>query len=212
MCAPVNVSPLLSCSICRSQCSLMYPSQFKTLVNFALAPVGNEASSRGGKDSSSCNMWCSWTHGTLAAKRMVAKKIQAGIIMTKTKSVARKSTSGKSLAVKSARKAAPMHSLSKKPARYKSGTLALKEIRKYQKSTELLIRKLPFQRLVKEIAQTFKAELKFQSQAILALQEAAEAYLVGLFEDTNLCANHARRVTIMQKDIMLARKIRGERS
>ncbi len=70
------------------------------------------------------------------------------------------------------------------------------EIRKYQKSTELLIRKLPFQRLVREIAQDFKTDLRFQSSAILALQEASEAYLVGLFEDTNLCAIHAKRVTI----------------
>lgn len=70
---------------------------------------------------------------------------------------------------------------------------ALREIRKYQKSTELLIRKLPFQRLVREIAQDFKTDLRFQSSAVLALQEAAEAYLVGLFEDTNLCAIHAKR-------------------
>nr|GEZ96290.1 histone H3-like centromeric protein CSE4 [Tanacetum cinerariifolium] len=81
------------------------------------------------------------------------------------------------------------------------------EIRKYQKSTELLIRKLPFQRLVREIAQDFKTDLRFQSHAVLALQEAAEAYLVGLFEDTNLCAIHAKRVTIMPKDIQLARRI-----
>ena len=113
------------------------------------------------------------------------------------------------------------------------------EIRKYQKSTELLIRKLPFQRLVREIAQDFKVmslsscvdmlfwflgsnlvfclwflqtDLRFQSHAVLALQEAAEAYLVGLFEDTNLCAIHAKRVTIMPKDIQLARRIRGERA
>ncbi|KAL0683512.1 hypothetical protein Bca4012_050360 [Brassica carinata] len=85
-------------------------------------------------------------------------------------------------------------------------------IRKYQKSTELLIRKLPFQRLVREIAQDFKTDLRFQSHAVLALQEAAEAYLVGLFEDTNLCAIHAKRVTIMPKDIQLARRIRGERA
>ena len=77
--------------------------------------------------------------------------------------------------------------------------------RKYQKSTELLIRKLPFQRLVREIAQDFKTDLRFQGSAVLALQEAAEAYLVGLFEDTNLCAIHAKRVTIMPKDIQLAR-------
>ena len=90
--------------------------------------------------------------------------------------------------------------------------VALREIRKYQKSTELLIRKLPFQRLVREIAQDFKTDLRFQSSAVLALQEAAEAYLVGLFEDTNLCAIHAKRVTIMPKDIQLARRIRGERA
>ena len=83
---------------------------------------------------------------------------------------------------------------------------------RYQKSTELLIRKLPFQRLVREIAQDFKTDLRFQSTAILALQEASEAYLVGLFEDTNLCAIHAKRVTIMPKDIQLARRIRGERA
>lgn len=83
---------------------------------------------------------------------------------------------------------------------------------KYQKSTELLIRKAPFQRLVREIAQDFKNDLRFQSTAVLALQEASEAYLVGLFEDTNLCAIHAKRVTIMPKDIQLARRIRGERA
>ncbi|KAL8185530.1 UNVERIFIED_CONTAM: hypothetical protein K2H54_054457 [Gekko kuhli] len=93
-----------------------------------------------------------------------------------------------------------------------TGTVALREIRRYQKSTELLIRKLPFQRLVREIAQDFKTDLRFQSAAIGALQEASEAYLVGLFEDTNLCAIHAKRVTIMPKDIQLARRIRGERA
>src|SRR5205823_2927951 len=83
---------------------------------------------------------------------------------------------------------------------------------RYQKSTDLLLRKLPFQRLVREIAQDFKNDLRFQSTAILALQEASEAYLVSLFEDTNLCAIHAKRVTIMPKDIQLARRIRGERA
>ena len=90
------------------------------------------------------------------------------------------------------------------------GTVALQEIRKYQKSTELMIRKLPFQRLVREIAQDFRSDLRFQSAAIGALQEASEAYLVGLMEDTNLCAIHAKRVTIMPKDMQLARRIRGE--
>jgi histone H3 len=98
-----------------------------------------------------------------------------------------------------------------KPHRWRPGTVALRAIRKYQKSTELLIRKLPFQRLVREIAQDFKTDLRFQSHAVLALQEASEAYLVHLFEDTNLVAIHAKRVTIMPKDIQLARRIRGER-
>ena len=89
--------------------------------------------------------------------------------------------------------------------------MALREIRRYQKSTELLICKLPFQRLVREI-QDFKTDLRLQSAAIGALQEASEAYLVGLFEDTNLCAVHAKRVTIMPKDIQLACRIRGERA
>jgi histone H3/H4 len=82
---------------------------------------------------------------------------------------------------------------------YKPGTVALREIRRYQKSTELLIRKLPFQRLVREIAQDFKTDLRFQSSAIGALQESAEAYLVSLFEDTNLAAIHAKRVTIQRQ-------------
>ena len=110
-----------------------------------------------------------------------------------------------------ARKTAPSMGGIKKPHRYRPGTVALREIRKFQKSTDLLIRKLPFQRVVREIAQEYKNDLRFQSQAVLALQEAAEAYLVGLFEDTNLCAIHAKRVTIMPKDMQLARRIRGEK-
>ena len=97
-----------------------------------------------------------------------------------------------------------------KPHRYRAGTAALQDIRHFQKTTALLIRKLPFQRLVREIAQEFKTDLRFQSAAILCLQEAAEAYLVRLFDDANLCAIHAKRVTIMPKDILLARRIRGE--
>ena len=99
-----------------------------------------------------------------------------------------------------------------KPHWYRAGTVALKDIRHFQGSTALLIRKLPFQRLVREIAQDFKTDLRFQSAVILCLQEAAEAYFVKLFDDANLCAIHARRVTIMPKDILLARRIRGERA
>ena len=134
---------------------------------------------------------------------------------------ARKSTGGKAprkqLATKQARKTTSTGGV-KKPHRFRPGTVALREIRRYQKSTELLIRKLPFQRLVREIAQgaslplsffgldrgwlistwlvDYKTDLRFQSSAVMALQEAAEAYLVSLFEDTNLAAIHAKRVTM----------------
>ena len=97
----------------------------------------------------------------------------------------------------------------KRPHRFRPGTVALREIRKYQKTTDLLIRRLPFQRLVREIAQDFKTEVRSQPQALLAIQEAAEAYLIPLFEDTNMCAIHAKRVTIQVKDMRLARRIRG---
>ena len=99
-----------------------------------------------------------------------------------------------------------------KPHRYRAGTAALNDICHFQKGTALLIRKLPFQRLVREIAQNYKTDLRFQSAAVLCLQEAAEAYLVRLFNDANLCAIHTRRVTIMPKDIQLARRIRGEQA
>ncbi|KAJ7228573.1 histone-fold-containing protein, partial [Mycena pura] len=100
--------------------------------------------------------------------------------------------------------------------RFRPGTVALREIRKYQKSTDLLLRKLPFARLVREIANEmttdyndYMSDLRWQSSALMALQEATEAYLVHLFEDANLCAIHAKRVTLMQRDIQLARRIRG---
>ena len=137
--------------------------------------------------------------------------------MARTKQTARKQTAPtagkaprKQVSNKAARKTAPSMGGIKKPHRYRPGTVALREIRKYQKSTELLIRKLPFQRLVREVAQEFKSDLRFQSSAVIALQEACESYLVSLFEDTNLCAIHAKRVTIMPKDMQLARRIRGE--
>src|SRR5436190_24140098 len=109
--------------------------------------------------------------------------------MARTKQTARKSTGGKAprkqLATKAARKSAPATGGVKKPRRYRPGTVALREIRRYQRSTELLIRKLPF-----------------QSSAIGALQEATEAYLISLFEDTNLCAIHAKRVTIRKLSLL----------
>jgi histone H3 len=99
----------------------------------------------------------------------------------------------------------------KKTRRFRPGTVALREIRRYQKGTDLLLRKAPFQRLVREVASSSKEQLRFQSAAVLAIQEAAEAYLVGLLGDANLCAIHSRRVTIMPRDLHLARRLRGER-
>ncbi|KAL9935951.1 hypothetical protein V8E36_005528 [Tilletia maclaganii] len=116
-------------------------------------------------------------------------------------------------AATSAFKAADPSTISnRKPHRYRPGTVALREIRRYQRSTALLIRKLRFQRLVREIAQDVVKlpGVRFQSSALSAMQEAAEAYLVQLFEDVNDAALHAKRVTILPKDLQLARRIRGE--
>ena len=142
--------------------------------------------------------------------------------MARTKQTARRNqTGGKQPKPSStkraqvARKASSSTGGVKKPHRYRPGTVALREIRRYQKGTELLIRKLPFQRVIREIAQDFwrgGGSPRFSPDAIMALQEASEAYLVGLFEDTNLCAIHAKRVTIAPKDVQLARRLRGEKN
>lgn len=133
--------------------------------------------------------------------------------MARTKNTARTAPSikvpRKHIVSKAARKTAPPTHNIKRVHRFRPGTVALREIRKYQRTSELLIRKLPFQRLVKEIALEYRANLRFQSAAVLALQEATEAFLVTLFEDTNLIAIHAHRVTIMAKDVTLAQRIRG---
>ncbi|KAM3863101.1 histone H3.3A-like [Diretmus argenteus] len=136
----------------------------------------------------------------MARTKQTARKATGGkaprkelATMTKAARKSFPSTGGKAprkqLATKAARKSVPSTGGVKKPHRY---------------------RKLPFQRLVKEIAQYFKPGLRFQSAAIGALQEASETYLVRLFEDTNMCAIHAKRVTIMPKDMQLAKRIRGE--
>ena len=141
--------------------------------------------------------------------------------MARTKQTARKSTGGKAprkqLKTKAAREATGGV---KKPHRYRPGTVALREIRRFQKSTDLLIRKLPFQRVVREISYNEECNMikgeksdpkRYMATSILALQESAEAYLVGLLEDTNSCAIHAKRVTILQKDQQLALRIRGDK-
>ena len=99
----------------------------------------------------------------------------------------------------------------KKPRRFRPGTVALREIRKYQKSTELLIRKLPFQRLVREVVQNlpFGKQYRFQSPALLALQEASEDFLVHMFGQVNDIAIHGKRVTIKRTDVQLWQRITG---
>ena len=136
--------------------------------------------------------------------------------MARTKQTARKSTGGKAprkqLATKAARKSAPATGGVKKPHRYRPGTVALREIRRYQKSTELLIRKLPFQRLVREIATELHMSAsgqRFQASAVLALQEAAEAYMSKYLSDAQLCAIHAKRVTLLPKDMQLVKSLRS---
>ena len=163
---------------------------------------------------------------TSAQQRLKPKKLSAQSVreaqeelkkvLAKKREEERKKAAAR--AAKSSRQKAPKGGV-KKHYRYRPGTVALKQIRRYQKTTELLIRKLPFQCLVREIASDDEVirsplcgKVRFQSAAIMALQEASEAYLVGLFEDSNLCAIHAKRVTIMPKDIQLARRIRGERT
>lgn len=117
----------------------------------------------------------------------------------------------KSKAAKPSKVARKTASGIKKPHRFRNGTVALREIRRYQKSADTLVPKLPFQRLVKEVAQALNPELRFQPAAIGALQEASESYVTQLFGDTNLCAIHAKRVTITPKDMQLALRLRGDR-
>ena len=143
--------------------------------------------------------------------------------MARTKESSRKSTGkipraglvskGRKLSSTKSKKVTktPTPSGVKKPFRFRPGTVALRDIKRYQKGTDLLLRKLPFQRLVREIALSGKEGLRFQASAVLAAQEATEAHIVHLFSDTCLCAIHGRRVTIMPKDIQLARRLRGER-
>ena len=134
--------------------------------------------------------------------------------MARTKQTARRSTGGKAPSQQLATKAARARGTGKKKYRLRPGTKALREIRHYQKSTDLLLRKIPFQRFVREILAdiTKKDDWRVSKNAMLALQEAAESHLIGLFEDTNLLAIHAKRVTIMPKDLHLARRIRGDRA
>ena len=136
--------------------------------------------------------------------------------MARTKNSSRKSSSGKvprtSIAVKRMKSEKKKSDASaKKPSKFRPGTVAIRDIKRYQKGTEMLLRKLPFQRLVREIAQTSKDGVKFAASAVLAMQEATEAHMINLFADTCLCAIHGRRVTIQPRDLQLALRLRGDR-
>ena len=131
-----------------------------------------------------------------ASKKKISSKVKPSM---KAQSKAIKKVEQKSVAQKEVKR------------RFRPGTVALREIKKYQRETGQLIPRAPFQRLVREICSGIDNELRFQSQALVALQEAAEAYVTGLFEDTNLCCIHANRLTVMKKDMDLARRIRGDK-
>lgn len=132
--------------------------------------------------------------------KTASKKVPSKTAGMKKKSVSKSKSPSKGGASQKERK---------KP-RFHAGTVALRDIKKYQKSTDMLIPRAPFHRLVREITHSIDNELRFQRQALLALQEAAEAYCVGLFEDASLCAVHAKRQTVTKADMLLARRIRGD--
>jgi histone H3 len=131
-----------------------------------------------------------------------------------TKQTACKSTGQKApqkqLATKAAHKYAPATGGVKKLCCYHPDTVALQEIRRYQKCTELLIHKTPFQCLVRELTQALRGDLRFRPTLLAAAHKDSKAFLVGLFEDENLCAIHAKRVTFMPKDIKLSQHIQME--
>jgi histone H3 len=153
----------------------------------------------------------------VAGKKVAAEKSQLTKASKGKKNVASNAKGSKTASYAASKtkaivkKTAPAEGGMKKKFRFRPGTVALREIKKYQKATELLLAKAPFQRFVRAICDGIDGQLRFQANALLALQEAAESYLTGLFEDANLCAIHANRVTVMKKDMELARRIRGER-
>ena len=113
---------------------------------------------------------------------------------------------------KSSKKAAKKAEGGKKKRKFHPGTVALRQIRKLQKSTKVLMRKAPFSRMIRELASGHKEGLRWQASAVAAMQEATEGYAVGLLSDANLCALHSKRVTCQVKDVHLARRLRGERN
>ena len=166
------------------------------------------------KKKMTAKLTASQKNALIAAGKQPRKQIPATPLRKGTSKTAARGEVNNTVAAgqKAPRKSAPATGGVKKPHRYRPGTMALREIRHYQKSTELLCRKLPVSHLIREIAQDFRLELRFQASAIAALHEAMEDYMVKLFEDTVLCCIHAKRVTIMPKDMQLARRICGKRA
>ena len=145
----------------------------------------------------------------------VEKKIpSAAVKNSKASKSSKVSPKSKPIAKVNMKKTAPADGgvKERKKMKFKPGTVALREIKRYQKSTDLLLPRAPFQRLVRDICRGIDSDLRFQAQALMALQESAEAYLTGVFEDANLCSIHAQRVTLMKKDMELARRIRGDQN
>ncbi|OMJ93221.1 hypothetical protein SteCoe_3795 [Stentor coeruleus] len=190
-----------------STSSILKPLKFKSIIPQAIGNFGAQFSSNSifTPPNSSFNT----NLGLVSAAK--GQKSSSRRSSTATKTIARKTPATKTLATKAAKKQT-LNSGIKKPHRFRPGTVALREIRLYQKSCDLIIRKLPFQRLVRSIAAEIRYDLRFQSSAILALQEAAEAYITQMFGDANLCAIHGKRVTVTVRDISLARRIRGEKN
>jgi len=144
----------------------------------------------------------------VAAFHYFKKTLPAQMALTKSTSV-KKSAAKKANAKKAASPKA--EGATGRKFRFRPGTVALREIAKYQKGTQLLLRKAPFQRLVRSLATAQKENLRWSASAVAALQEAAESHVISLLADTNLCSLHGKRVTIMSRDVQLARRLRGER-
>ena len=137
----------------------------------------------------------------------------------KNEKMSKAKASGKSSAAKASKakgkasgnkKTAPASDGQKKKFKWRPGTVALREVKRYQKKTDLLLLRAPFQRVVREIAHSYDPEARFSPESLHAIQEAAEMHIVSLMEDSQLCAIHANKVTVTKKDLLLARRLRGD--
>lgn len=154
----------------------------------------------------------------LAAAEFMNMPIVAGRVFKKDKvkkkekAAAKTATPQKSKGGKSKSKKTSKSRGEKKTRHFKPGTVALREVKRYQKTSGFLIASLPFERLVREVAQDFKADLRFSRSAVALIQLITEHYLVGILEESVLVAISAKRVSVQPKDVHLVRRIRGERA